>query len=700
MRSPKTASAPLRLPVAAAFVAIAAAVLAPPPDLVPSARAAEEQPHPSDVYLQAYLFMQEAERLERQREPNAAFFKYRDASDLFDSVSRTFPTWNPQMVDYRRRKIREKISELRREHSISADPDAGSPLGTAPGTPGGNAASPSAVIRPEPPASSTPSVVPPGTSGMSALSEIQQRFDQYESRIRRLEADRAQMLSELEAKEALLRDTRKQFLESRRLQEDFRQKLIASEEALGQAGDEQSEEVKTLRAQVADLKSELARAVQTIGEANDKTEVLLKELEDANATIKGLRANQKQLEAERDQLAAIVKGEAESPDSPKTLLVENLRLKRELDEANQTITRLTSTNEKSAEEIASLRTQLAEVRDELARIQQENADYQGEIAALTDKLRLAEGRLAGAPEASIPEAVEENRVLREIVKRQLKAQRYREQAKRAVLGELTKLEVNAASLLALVDEVAGPPVILTEQEESLFKDPQFDDFLDDSNMSATLIARGTPGPDGNPLAPSISGFPGTQGTPAVTGPLMGLASTAASEFERGNFEASARSYEQILEAEPQNVFAMEQLSIVRLRQRKLSDAETLLQKALAYNFENPVSHFLLGVTHFRQGKLKTAGESFIQGLQINPQNARAHLYLGMIALRNGRTREAELEFKESLAIDPSLADAHFNLAVLYATADEPSLELARQHYVEAINHGAQPDSAMERFLGS
>ncbi|HUG38390.1 MAG TPA: hypothetical protein VML54_15640, partial [Candidatus Limnocylindrales bacterium] len=387
MSSPANASPPprsrLRLPAAGLVfsTAIAAAALSglivhPHPGGSIAAAATADEPHPSDVYLQAYLFMQEAERLERQREYNAAFFKFRDASELFDSVARSFPTWNPQMVDYRRRKIREKLSQLRQEHNISADPQAGAPL-SPPGP--GAGPSPSVVVRPAVPVSPNPAS-PTGRSGSSALSEIQQRFEQYETRIRSLETDRSRMLSELEAKEALLREARREFLESRRLQEEFRQKLLSSEEALSEAEDKQSEEIKTLRAQVADLKSDLAKAVQTIDAANGKTEQLLDELESANTTIKDLRENQKQLESERDQLAAIVKGEAAAPDSPKTLLVENLRLKRQLDDANQTISRLTATNEKNTQEIASLREQLSDVRGELARIQKENEDYREQIA--------------------------------------------------------------------------------------------------------------------------------------------------------------------------------------------------------------------------------------------------------------------------------------------------------------------------------
>jgi tetratricopeptide (TPR) repeat protein len=664
------------LAAAALLAATATGALAQAGPAAPQAPTVEA----SDVYLQAYLFMQEAEKLEARQDYNAAYFKYHDASGLFDSVARSFPAWNPQMVDFRRRKIREKMAAMRAEHGISpgaapaaVDPIAAPSPGAAPGT----------VVR-APGAGAAPA----GT----ASAEVQQRLSQYETYIRRLTDERTQLLANLESKESVLRETRRELFKAQQAERDLRSKLLASEDELGKSGG--GDEVKTLEAQVAELKTQLAAAGDAMAQANARTATLLKELEDANATIKSLRENEEKLTKERNELAAIVSGNAAGgAGDANALVVENMRLQRELEAARATIASLELGRESDRQVIADLREQVADVKAQLAQLQRENRAYRGQVAELTERLKMTSDRLTGAPALAVPEAVRENEVLKDVILRQLKAQSRREQAKRLVLDKLAELEIDSAELLAHLEEVAGPPLELDPGEESLFKDPQFDQFVGSAEVHANLItARG----DRGPAASTVFAPP----TAALTGELAARAAAAAREFEAGNFAESANHWHAVLDAEPQNVFAMEELGVVNLRLRKFGEAETLLKKALAYNFENPTSHFLLGVTYFHQGKPKEAGTALQEGLLIDPFNARARHYLGLLAVRRGDPQEAAREFEEAVAIDPAFADAHFNLAVIYATADQPDMPRAREHYQEALRSGAKPDPTLKRFLDS
>lgn len=672
----------VRAAAGAVFLALAALLVAPGTTL-----RAEEAVEPSDIYLQAYLSMQEAEKMEKRRDINAAYFKFQDASDLFDSVARSFPDWNRQMVDYRRRKIREKLAAMRAEHGVGGLGN--DPAAPATGTPGsGASAQPSVVARPGAGTAAFP--VP----GSSASVQIQQRFAQYESRIQRLISERADLQRRLESRESLLIETRRQLLATQKQQESLRQKLVATEAR--KAAEGESERIKELESQVADLTSELAKAVETMGEANEKTTALLAELESANATIRELRENEQRLIEERDQLAAIIGGSEGEAGSARQLVVDNLRLKRELEEARKAIASLEAGKEADQAQIAELRGQLADVKVELARIQDENQRYRSRIAELSDRLKMNLDRIAGAPDVSVPEAVQENQMLRAIILRQLKAQQRRQQAKQIVLAQLAGLEADSADLIASLEAVAGPPIVLDEREQGLFKDPQFDQFVGDATVQGTLMAPANPNAVVRPSDTADTSGPGS-----LAGPLLQHASAAAQAFGRGDFEEAEGHYVSILEAEPLNVFSLQQLGIVKLRLRKFDEAETLLRKALAYSdWQNPDCHFLMGVVHFKRGRQADAVDFFEQGLDIDPENSRARHYLGLIALRQGDSKRAELEFKEALAIDPTFADAHFNLAVLYATSDEPAMELAREHYQEALQFGAKPDAAMEKFLGS
>jgi len=87
-----------------------------------------------------------------------------------------------------------------------------------------------------------------------------------------------------------------------------------------------------------------------------------------------------------------------------------------------------------------------------------------------------------------------------------------------------------------------------------------------------------------------------------------------------------------------------------------------------------------------------------KSLAINPKSATAHNYLGITASQKGWQEAAEKEILEALANNPNYADAHFNLAVIYATAEPPAREQARQHYAKATELGAERDPSLEKLL--
>ena len=628
-------------------------------------------PDPSDVYLQAFLYLQDSEKLEEQGDKRGAYVKAKEAGDLVDSVARSYPTWNPQMVDFRRKKIRKKLDELRPKSTLP------------PSTRGSERPSPIA-----------PRI--PGTTANAPISQqVKERFSRYEAEIRRLADERTQLLANLESKENILRETRKQLFLAQKTEKDLRTKLINAEEEIGAR--KTDEEIAVLKSQVADLKSDLAKAADAMAAANTRTGSLLDELEKANATIKELRTSQESLRREKDELAAILDNTDDDPLSKDQLKVTNYRLRAELEKAKTTIGNLQEVQVADRETIDGLKEQLGGVKKELENIRKENTTYKATIADLNSKLERTSERLAASPTMSVPEAVTENSVLRKIILQQLRAQSRREQSKQLVLDKLTALEADSEDMIAAVEAVAGPPVELSAGEQSLFQDPQFDQFSSNSTIQTTLIARANPNAIVKaPLTP--------EKRTGLAQQLLNKAGAAAEAFRQGDYKNSDEVWGEILEAEPQNVFAMEERSVVKLRRRRLSEAETLLKKALAYNFENPQSHYLLGITYYKQGKTTTAADAFEQALALESPTessqriARSHNYLGLINVRRERTSAARSEFQRAVNEDPSFADAHFNLAVLYATADDPDMSAAKRHYRQARNNGAKRNSTLEKFL--
>lgn len=102
-------------------------------------------------------------------------------------------------------------------------------------------------------------------------------------------------------------------------------------------------------------------------------------------------------------------------------------------------------------------------------------------------------------------------------------------------------------------------------------------------------------------------------------------------LKAGNFDAAARAFESMIEADPQN-------------------------------WQNL---YLLGYVHLRQHKLDRAAELFKRCLDINPQSAEAHCDLGVVLKETGDFGGAQIAFEKALALNPGLYPAYNNLGNIY-----------------------------------
>jgi Tfp pilus assembly protein PilF len=123
-----------------------------------------------------------------------------------------------------------------------------------------------------------------------------------------------------------------------------------------------------------------------------------------------------------------------------------------------------------------------------------------------------------------------------------------------------------------------------------------------------------------------------------------------------------------------------------------------LEKALSLKSDDIFASVNLANVYCRQGRFDESIAVLNRVIPADPKNAVAHNYLAIALGKKGDTAKAEESFRESLAIDPNYANAHFNLAVMYANAEPPSLQLAKKHYEKAKDLGAEPDSVLERRL--
>src|SRR5881398_2208590 len=83
-----------------------------------------QQDDPSEIFLKAYLSVQQGEKLEHEDRFKTALAKYRFAGSLIAQLRRSHADWQPAIVEYRGRKISEGILRIQeritRQNQLSA----------------------------------------------------------------------------------------------------------------------------------------------------------------------------------------------------------------------------------------------------------------------------------------------------------------------------------------------------------------------------------------------------------------------------------------------------------------------------------------------------------------------------------------------------------------------------------------------------
>ncbi len=649
-----------------------------------SARAAGNS-NVADEYLSGYIILQDAQALEEKGKHESAYKKYREASAIFDEVANKYPTWQPQVVTFRRKKIRESLTRV-----YGLIPDT-SPLKSKskPG-PGGHDNPSYDRTRP------TPGTRVPYTGGAAGT------LARKDAELRALATERDKLLDDLEFKGRTLERTKILLDQARRAQESLAEQLRQAQVAAANGGGAE---------EVSRLKKELAIANDSLA-AHDKRMIDIRAAhEKALTDIKTLKAERDALRKERDELSTLLQ-KAEAGEM-KQLIAENLSLKQQLQEAQTEMKRLRKDNADKDQEIAGLKNKIKSVESQLAKLQEENTNYKRRIASLSETLRKTSKQLGDALEKSregIQEDIlRENEVLQKIIARQLQQQSRRRQARQLVMSELSKLKITSESLLKNIDRMEGGGFALTDEEREIFQAPIFKDMVDEAGgMKAAIFAKA----DDNgefPELPDITNNDGPKNRFGLNADLTQFAKAAAYDFMQGKFHQAADAYERILKIVPLNVYTLRNLGIVKIRLNESEEAEQLFRKAIAREPEEDYSHFILGYLYYKQRSYDKATAAMERVVQINPGNAKAHHYLGVICLENAKTDKsraamlrdkARTEFKRVVSIDPKFLDAHFNLAVLYITAPTPERQLARQHYITYLKAGGQPDKVMERAVGT
>ena len=617
---------------------------------------------PGTIYLEAYLQVEDAEKLEKESKFNEALRKYTDAKNILDNIAREHRGWRPEVLDYRRRKVNEAIDRCKKILPKDAVPEKNIPASNNQTGNDGNL------------------------------------LEQREETIKNLESAQKQLRENLQKTQLDYNKALDDLKNSKDAQVSLTNELTSAQEKL-KSGQPGSEGEETLKAEIDLLQKDLVLVNESFANAKKRNTELEAEIENVKASTDSIEAQKAALKIERERIEELLNGATDN--DLKKLLAENVTLKKELSDARTEVQRLSSEKERDAEQIASLKKRIEGVEERLAVIQKENSQYQQKIVDLSDKLKLTEDKLAkslGSPDGRksiAQEALVENKALRGIVKRQIMQQAWRKQAKELVLAELTRQGVASRGLINQIEKLAGKGTVLTEQEQALLRESLLGELGDQSGL---IIVQGN---DQQIPYPEIGeSNEGEHSKVGLNENLTQYAAAIAYDFAKGNFEKCAKHYSEILLLAPENVYTVRNLGLVKMRLGLQKEAEEFFKKAIELNPNDGYSHFLLGVYYYRIGMDDAAIASIDRGLKISPENAKAHHYLGAICIKQGLREKAIKEFESVIALDPSFGDAYYNLAYLYATANPKRLDLARDCYLRAQQNGTSADNAMDSALGS
>lgn len=516
---------------------------------------------PGDLFVNAYMAVQQGEKLEQSGSYKQALVKLRYAAGILDQLSSGAPTWQPQIVSYRKSRtteaivrVQEKIARFGAGKSEPAEPPAGlepPPLPTADNEKPLIFETPDTVLTPAAPARTAPKTAPRRTENLNddPLEEAAQRMKKLQLELKNAKDEAERLQGEKADIARKLDEAAKAREASEQKQKVLQTRADNAEQALQKAVAEGgAEKVKALQAEVAaakrglrDLKIEAEADAEYRQQLDDrykaalgKIQALTQERDAANkasSNVPGKIAEiQKQLDAtrkERDDLATKLqktegqlvvvqqqRDEAlnqvtklrEAQKQVDKLVADNTSLMAKLADAETTIRSFKAEGEKKDQEIAALKKEVGTVREQLAAAKQESAEYQRQMADLQVKLEESGKQLAAAKAENAASAAEkkkmqeENGILRGIVLRQQKEEAVRSKTRKLLLGEMANLEINSKTLIKQIELLAQPVVKLTEKERALFKTPEL-------QVSDTEISLGVNKPEDPAPAPAPEPLP-------------------------------------------------------------------------------------------------------------------------------------------------------------------------------------------------
>ena len=508
----------------------------------------------------------------------------------------------------------------------------------------------------------------PVKSEMDALNkkieELEQERDAMGMALRTSRGQQTEALSKIEILAADMEIIKKQAEELRQAEANLNRNLVKEREVANDV-------VKGQRKQMEMLEKALVKKSKELDDAQGQITALKNELEESRDAFAELREERDGLLLERDQMAALLK--LSEADRTQELIEQNMGLAKNLREANEKVDRLNKDNNAAKDDTLDALRDLAVAKSQINRLQHENSEQTKRLSDLTARLNSEEAALAKGEVNADPAEVE---MLREVIRRQLRVQEHRRQAKEVIVEAAKQLGKEDESLNEAIELFVGAEMALTPEEQKLVADQQVDgEFVSPFARDRNTVGRAT-----SDLNREIESYD----------------RAATKAYLAGRLLPTRELFELMVEQNPGHVPALCKLGVVQLKLDDPLSATESFTSAVELDANNPYAHRMLGYAHLKVGDIAAAELQVKRCVELAPDDAKAYLLLGTIAYRLSKMGDAEANFKSAITADPVPSEPYFNLALIYAKSGR--LEEAREFYQKALERGALPDQALEMKL--
>jgi protein O-GlcNAc transferase len=157
---------------------------------------------------------------------------------------------------------------------------------------------------------------------------------------------------------------------------------------------------------------------------------------------------------------------------------------------------------------------------------------------------------------------------------------------------------------------------------------------------------------------------------------------AVEHHQAGRLQQAHEIYGQILQADPNNTYALRYLGLMAQQLGHHDQAVELIEKAHRSGRPDAQSLNTLGMAHAGAGRFREAKRCFTKALGMKADYADAHGNLASTLRALGQLKDAEPSYRRALALDPRSADVHYNLGNLLMELGRHAE--AEQHFQRAL----------------